>query len=121
MTNPDILDEPEYEHPPEQDEDTRRISRFFGYALGMIALVLIRFYWVFSSHLPNRDAQVLFSTIEQSILIAVCGLWLFAGLGLTAGIRTARRHTLTRMQRVYTMLHAVLLLGSSVLLLWWVW
>lgn len=116
MQDDDILDAPPPQDPRRSDADTRRISRYLLYALGLVLLLLVRLYWVLPPRVSSRNSDWIMTNLHQTLLIGLSGLWLFAGLGLTAGIRTARRHPLTGAQMVYTVIHGLLLVGSSGLL-----
>lgn len=116
MQDEDILDAPPPQRPRRSDADTRRISRYLLYALGLVVLLLVRLYWILPGHVSSQDSDGILATTHQTLLIGLSGLWMFAGLGLTAGIRTSLRHPLTGAQMAYTVIHGLLLVGSSGLL-----
>lgn len=111
MEEHNVLDDLE-ERPEEPFSQRQRSFRFMYYALGIV-IVLIGRIW-----LHNKSAPVgadLFDSIvvRRLFSLGVAGVWLFAGLGSLAAIRTVMAGERDFLLIIVLLVHLVVLLLSS--------
>jgi ABC-type proline/glycine betaine transport system permease subunit len=87
MEENDVLDDLN-DQEPELPEHRQRCFRFFWYSLG-IGLIMMGQIWLGSN---SAEVGGYFNSIKSNYLLSlgVVGVWLFAGLGSLAGIRTIK-------------------------------
>jgi hypothetical protein len=113
LTGPlDILDDPEEEGlPPEDEQEYRRKAiRLFIYALGIIAILTYRFSMIGGL----RAMRMLGLTgLERLFYLGLAGVWCFAGLGAYYGLLALRRNEPRTVWLAISLAGNVLLFGLA--------